>query len=219
MLYLDAHTHHNLWNGCQIVQQDKDLLDVWNSVGVHPWKASQFKREDVQRVLTDGINLYTIAIGEVGMDAFKGGDLAHQYEVFVAQVLFAERLNLPVIIHCVRCWEWVLKAYNEVKPLQKWVFHGFNKKNLLQQVLKCEGIQISIGANLLNTSRDQQWINEIPLDRLLLETDTVNVDIKSVYESVRNAKAISLQDLTEQIHINFKNTFTKWHSGWSVRNC
>lgn len=208
----NAHTHDLTSNRkYSVLQTDGVALERWNSVGIHPWTAELYTIDSVvsqfERLRTD----QTIAVGEVGVDAWRGGDLEHQYQLFVAHAQLAEELNLPVIIHCVRAWEWILKACREVQPQQKWIYHGFNKKNLLKQVLDCPHMMISIGE--LGKQLDLTWIKDIPDDRLLLETDTANVDINSIYEMISITKAISLQDLQKQIHTNFTNTFTKWHIG------
>ena len=214
MLFLNAHTHDKgSIKDLSILQTEDEKHLRWNSVGIHPWYSESYTLKDVVPYFEHWSTDFTIAVGEAGVDALRGGDLVHQYDLFVEQARLAEELQLPLIIHCVRSWEWILKAYKALEPTQMWIYHGFSKKNLLSSVLNCEKIMISIGASVLSTNRDNTWIREIPDHRLLLETDNANVDINSIYEIVSMTKAISLQDLQKQIDTNFKKTFTKWHIG------
>ena len=45
-----------------------------------------------------------IALGEIGLDKLKGPSMEVQLAVFKEQIALSEKLELPVIIHCVRAW-------------------------------------------------------------------------------------------------------------------
>ena len=214
MQFFDCHTHSISANAyLSILQKEALVLQRWHSVGLHPWDTEEYVLSEAKSLVVNSINEFTVAIGECGIDGLRGVSMEMQYKLFLEQAQLAEEIKLPVIIHCVKGWEWILKAYKVVQPKQKWIFHGFTKRNLLPQVLACPQIQVSIGASILKENADNSWIREIPDDRLLLETDTADVDIKTIYEIVSITKGISLRVLLEHIHTNFKQTFTKWHNG------
>ncbi len=213
MLFLNAHTHHSRLKDLEIFQKEKASVETWNSVGIHPKDVFQFTVNEISGVLMGRINSSTIAIGEIGLDSREALALKGQYLFFLAQAKWAEEEGLPVILHCVRAWEWILKGYQEVNPERNWVFHGFDKKNLVDQVLKCEKIMLSLGSAIVTKQKDKKWIKEIPLDRLLLETDDSNIAIEVVYESAASLFELPIEDLSQQIIMNFQKTYTKWQIG------
>jgi TatD DNase family protein len=96
---------------------------------------------------------------------------------------------------------------------QRWVFHGFNKKGILEDVLKRKSIMISLGSKLCTDVSIQELILRIPSERLLLETDDSDTSIETVYTKAAQLLNISLHELKQKIHRNFAETFTKWQPG------
>lgn len=213
MYLYNSHTHILTGSTSEIVQTEGEILNTWNSVGIHPFNVSQVIENELEEVLISQVNQWTIAIGEIGVDGLIEDDLKRQYIFFIEQCKLAEILGLPVIVHCVRAWYLVLKAYKELNPKRNWVFHGFNKKNLLSQVLKCEKIMLSLGASIVVKEDSSSWIKEIPLDRLLLETDAAHLTIDLVYDAAARIYEIPMEELKNRIEINFQNTFNKWQIG------
>ena len=94
-----------------------DGRDIW---GIHPWQADKaFGVPDLSGKL---------AIGECGLDALRGPSLEVQEEVFRGQIALSERLGKPLIIHCVKALDRLLKVQKTPIPSQKWMFHGFRGK-------------------------------------------------------------------------------------------
>ena len=153
-----------------------------------------------------------LAIGEIGLDKLKNKNLSKQTSLFIQQIEVAEELKLPVILHCVKSWNEIEKIKRQLKPKQKWIFHGFNKESILNQVVKNE-LMISIGHSILSNEKLQHSLKNIPNNQLLLETDDEMVDILDIYKKVSDLKNISLSDLEKIIEQNFTNTFTKWQIG------
>jgi TatD DNase family protein len=129
-----------------------------------------------------------VAIGEIGLDYYhldQTQDLPavkkKQHEVFAQQLLLARSLDRPVIIHCRQAHDDLLailqdfkKEYGHLIPTDRpWgVMHCFSgDEDLAWKYFKL-GLLISF-TGLITFS--QQWddlIRKIPLDRLLIETDT-----------------------------------------------
>jgi len=129
-----------------------------------------------------------VAIGEIGLDYYHldpAKDLAavkkRQHEVLAQQLLLARSLDLPVIIHCRQAHDDLLallqdfkKEYGHLIPADRpWgVIHCFSgDEDLAWKYFKL-GLLISF-TGLITFS--QQWddlIRKIPLDRLMIETDT-----------------------------------------------
>ncbi|MBI1838631.1 MAG: TatD family hydrolase [Flavobacteriia bacterium] len=212
-MLFDAHTH--LSNNSQLVIYNKSINineeHHFFSVGIHPWQEN-ISEEDFKKVLKNAVHKNCLAIGEIGLDKLKGESLLKQIEIFKKQIVFSEKLKLPVIIHCVKAWEELLQIKKELNPAQKWIFHGFNKVGILNEVLQTDML-LSIGTSIFTNKKLQESIKMIPDNRLLIETDNHSVDIFEVYTQIAQIKKISLLALEEIIEQNFKRTFTKWHIG------
>ena len=85
------------------------------------------------------------AIGEAGLDALRGGDILYQEETFKKQVEISEQLGKPMIIHCVRAFDRLLRLRKELRPSQLWIVHGFRGKPELARQLVDAGCAISLG--------------------------------------------------------------------------
>jgi TatD DNase family protein len=213
MNLFNCHTHKAKNRNFEIISVGlEENISTFHSLGVHPWKAhlinSAFLENKVLHRLTDK----TLAIGEIGLDRIKGPNLDLQIDVFIQQIDISEREKLPVIIHCVKAWNELAMIKRKLEPEQIWIFHGFAKANLMEEVLR-EKMIISIGGDIFTNLKLQKIIPNIPNDCLLLETDDRAIPIEKVYEKVAQLKGISLVLLTEIIEQNFKRIFPKWHIG------
>ncbi len=206
MLY-NSHSHFYDLNHCTIVNKSDDnvYIDSYFSIGIHPWNANKIE-DNFFTVEHLAMNKKCLAIGEIGLDKLKGPDISIQKKVFESQVLLSEKLKLPVILHCVKSWNEISMIKQKLKPIQTWVYHGFNKVGILDEVIKT-GLMISIGASIFTNLQLQNLLVKIPNNRLLLETDDANIDIYTIYEKVSEIKKIPLSELEVIIEENFNRIF------------
>ena len=206
MLY-NSHSHFYDLNHCTIVNKSDDnvYIDSYFSIGIHPWNANKIE-DNFFTVEHLAMNKKCLAIGEIGLDKLKGPDISIQKKVFESQVLLSEKLKLPVILHCVKSWNEISMIKQKLKPIQTWVYHGFNKVGILDEVIKT-GLMISIGASIFTNLQLQNLLEKIPNNRLLLETDDANIDIYTIYEKVSEIKKIPLSELEVIIEENFNRIF------------
>jgi TatD DNase family protein len=206
MLY-NSHSHFYDINHCTIVNKsdDNDYKEAYYSIGIHPWNANEIE-DNFFKVELLAMNKKCLAIGEIGLDKLQGPDISIQKSTFEKQVLLSEKLKLPVILHCVKSWNEISSIKQSLNPIQTWVFHGFNKVGILNEVLK-NGLMISIGASILSNLKLQNALEKIPNNRLLLETDNTNIDIYTIYEKVSEIKKIPLSELEVIIEENFNRIF------------
>lgn len=213
MKLLNSHTHKTRnpeWEILSIAPGEN--VSSFHSLGIHPWNAHGIPENQIQERIVNRIKNNTLAIGEIGLDRLKGPKLELQISVFLQQIEISEREKLPVIIHCVKAWNELAMIKRRIDPQQIWVFHGFAKANLLDEVLR-ENLVVSIGEDLLKNLKLQKVIAAIPNDKLLLETDDRDVPIEKVYQKVAELKGISLVLLHKIIEQNFKRIFPKWQIG------
>lgn len=213
----NCHSHTITSNCKTILNNDLEWIEgLFYSIGRHPWEVIN-SDDNFLKIQQNASKKNCLAIGEIGLDRLKGPDLAVQKLVFERQIRISEEEKLPVIIHCVKAWNEIAEIKERMNPKQTWIYHGFNKVGILENVLKL-GLMISIGAAVLTNSKLQGVISQIPDDRLLLETDDAPIDIFEIYKKVSEIKKIPLQSLERIIEENFKRTFKKWQSGSNVQN-
>lgn len=213
MNLFNSHTHKSKNRDWEILSiAPEENISTYHSLGIHPWKAHLTKVEFIQHKLTNRISEHTLAIGEAGLDRIKGPNLELQMSVFIEQIAVSEEHQLPLMIHCVKAWNELSMIKRKFEPQQIWVFHGFAKANLLEEVLR-EKMVVSIGGDILTNLKLQKIIPQIPNENLLLETDDRSIPIEKVYEKVAQLKGISLVLLREIIEQNVKRIFPKWQIG------
>ena len=153
-----------------------------------------------------------LAIGECGLDRNVAIDLAKQIQVFEAQIVIAESVQKPLIIHCVRCFSELISIKKRHKPSIPMIVHGYNNNlEILAQLLKND-FCISLGGALLRTnSNASKALDVIPNNRLFLETDDATICISSIYEAAAEQKGLPIEELKLLIYENFQTCFESFH--------
>jgi TatD DNase family protein len=146
--------------------------------GLHPWYAGERSGrwlDELERHLT----LTPGGLGEIGLDKRKEGlDEAAQEEVFRLQLDLACRLQRPVMVHCVRAWGWLMDVLGSSPPLPRgMLIHAFGGAVELIRPLADRGAHFSFAGDVLDEAkaRKRAAVAEVPLDRLLLETDAPDI--------------------------------------------
>ena len=157
------------------------------SLGVHPWDTYDFSGpQDSLRIKLKSLihDPSCLAIGETGLDKLKGPSLEIQKEVFLTHIALAEEYQKPIIIHCVRSYSEILEIYNKKKPKMPWILHDFNHNEHFVKSVIDKNIYFSLGTNFFmrENSKVVKAIDKIPIDRILFETDEMNVDVDSVFD-------------------------------------
>ncbi len=205
-MLVNIHTHYNRADSIEIVNcSEKFDFTRYYSFGIHPWD-SETNILNFSEIENKAQDKFMLAIGEIGLDKIKGPALEIQKTCFIDQVLIAEKINRPVIIHCVKAWNEIMEIKKDLQPKQTWIFHGFTKVSILESVLQ-EGLMISIGAGIMNNLKLQEALKNIPNEQLFLETDDSHITILEVYKKVSTLKNLSLSELEQIIENNFKRIF------------
>lgn len=154
---------------------------IRTAMGLHPTEVG----EDWKEELDDIINILSptdpVAIGEVGIDLYWDDSNLHlQIEAFIAQIILAKELGLPVIIHCRDGLDVCLKCIqqaadridSELPPL---IFHSFtgspdDVRKIREVCDPCFGINGVV--TFKNSGSLPDAVKEIGLNRLILETDS-----------------------------------------------
>ena len=118
-----------------------------------------------------------VAIGEIGLDFYRNlSPREAQIEAFEQQLELAQRLNLPVIIHCRNAQDEVFDILSQWAGCQRGyplgVLHCFSGDRELAERYIALGFFISFAGPVTYPSSSAAEIaRDIPLDSLLIETD------------------------------------------------
>jgi TatD DNase family protein len=211
MFYPDIHTHFRTANPYSILNSFSSI-NIPHSRGIHPWNVDENYKLKLRELQTNLQHPFCVALGEIGLDKLCSSDFELQRKAFIKQIELSEEFKLPIIIHCVKASNELFQLKKEIKPSQKWIWHGFNKIQLLQQTLENEIIP-SFGQAIVHNLPLQQEISKLNSNQFLLETDSSILSIEAIYKTVAISRNYSLETLQKEQITNFKTIFTKWHIG------
>lgn len=145
----DFHTHDlarrdaivNLPEGAEVPPEGRF------SVGIHPWEAGGLTPQRWAWVEQAADDPRVVAIGECGLDALRGPSMEEQEELFAAHARLASRLAKPLIIHCVRASDRLLRLNKQLRGDSLWIVHGFRGKEAAGRQLLDAGLHLSVGAS------------------------------------------------------------------------
>lgn len=174
-LFCSNGTHPNDWDKLEkISRQHKDVIP---SFGVHPWFVNDLP-ENWMEQLRLKLDSIPSGIGEIGLDRWinpRNEDL--QEKIFRQQLSLAAKLELPVSIHCLRAWIWLLKIFKEEILPEKMLIHAYGGSHELISPLIEKGCYISFAPSLLRKEKEKlrETFKQVPLERLMLETDSPDI--------------------------------------------
>lgn len=200
-----------------------DHREVWAAVGVHPHDASTFDDAVLGSLEALASGPRVVAIGEIGLDYFR--DLSPrevQQDAFRRQLALARRLGTAVVIHMRDAHEDVFRILAEVGPPERLVFHCFSGgPDDAARGLELGGY-VSFAGNVSykNAFNLRQACAVVPLDRLLVETDSPYLApvphrgkpnepalVPAVGAAVAAARGVSLAEIADATSANAASVF------------
>ena len=211
--YIDFHTHKAV-SGDEVItimnlMAGEEVPSVFPgntlfSAGIHPW---QLTAENLARLKTEllltAAHPHVVLIGEAGFDRLRGASSEIQYQAFVYQAEIATEMEKPMVIHCVRGWEELRRAYRQVKPARPWVIHGFRGNGKLAASLADDGFWFSLGMEGIT----DEILGAVSNDRILLETDIADRPVAEVYRCFAEVAGCDDDEAVSIMKGNFNNLF------------
>ena len=178
------------------------------SFGIHPWFLNENNHKQlISSVIESAGNPNLIAIGEAGFDKLRGPSLELQRKVFEEQIVISEEIKRPVIIHCVKAWDELLPEHKKLKPEMPWLIHGFRGNVELATQLLSKGMYLSFWFDFIFRPESKHLLISLPKDRVFLETDGADVDIRVIYKKVASDLDLSVDELKSITLTNFNKFF------------
>ena len=215
MEFFNFHTHQftNQPNILELVNQYPNEFDIsipFYSIGIHPWYIVDERIEADLKIIEEKLQTENcLALGECGLDKRTEISLEQQIIVFEKQLVLAEKHKKPVVIHCVAAFQEVIEIKKKLKISVPMIIHGFSKNSQVANQLIAAGFYISFGKYLLRNPELKMVFQQIPNDRFLLETDTIEEGIQQVYDLAAEYKNLDLNNLQGIISSNFERIFQR----------
>ena len=191
MNYLNIHTHQPLHDGELTLP----------SFGLHPWLVEADWHQRLRAIdfpPQDSSDRWMV--GECGLDRLYPATYQLQLQAFEAQIELSESLCRPMIVHCVRAWDDLLRLHRRAS--QPWIVHGFRGRPQLLAQLLDGGFYVSFGFR-----HNAASLAACQPTRLFLETDNTPLPIAPLYDETAAALGIDLDTLCWQTMHNLQQIF------------
>ncbi|MFQ6617594.1 MAG: TatD family hydrolase [Fidelibacterota bacterium] len=146
---------------------------IYSAVGIHPHNADSMEKDSVKRIEELLEHPGVVAVGEIGLDFYRNFSTAeNQKKVFIELLNLAKEVGIPAVIHMRMAEREIVEILKEVAP-QKFVMHCFTgTQNLAREILGMGGFFSFTGVITFNSPGLEALVNFVPLERILLETDS-----------------------------------------------
>ena len=198
--------------------------NVWCSAGVHPDERRDGREADLAELLGMADDPKVVAIGETGLDYYRvEGDTEWQRERFRIHIRAARECGKPLVIHTREAAEDTLRIMREERAGEVGgVMHCFTETWETAQAALDLGFHISFSGivTFKNAAALREVAKQVPLDRLLVETDSpylapvpyrgkVNRPgwVKFVAEGVASLRGVEFDELAAATTANFFRLF------------
>jgi TatD DNase family protein len=149
--------------------------NIFLMMGLHPTHVKENVEEELAFVKKwlDTRNFY--AVGEIGIDLYWDKTfLKQQQHAFKTQIQWAKEKNLPIVIHCRDAFDEIFEILEDEKDAKLFgIFHCFSGN--LEQAKKAISYNMKLGIGGVVTFKNgkiDQFLNEIPIENIVLETDS-----------------------------------------------
>lgn len=193
----------------------------YSAIGIHPLYTDL---QDIKSLYGLADNDKVLAIGEIGLDDSKD-NFNEQQKYLIKQIIIANDLHLPVIIHSNNSNKLVIKIFEKfVRPKYGCVFHCFQPDIDTLKYLVKNRYYISFGGKITykTAKKSIEMVRAVPNDLFLVETDSPYIspephrgeinkssNIKYIINKIAEVKKMSYEDIEIITTENTKRLFKK----------
>lgn len=207
----------------EVVELAERYPFIYAAVGLHPDEVGALNEERFAFLKEQCQKEKVVAVGEIGLDYYWDNE-SHdvQKKWFIRQLNLARELDLPVVIHSRDAAADTLEVMKEHAQGLRGVIHCFSySKELANEYIKM-GFYIGVGGvvTFKNSKKLKEIVTEIPLERILLETDSPylaptpfrgkrnsSAYISYIAQEIAELKGISYEEVLAQTEKNGKELF------------
>lgn len=189
--------------------------------GMHPQMPLLENADYMEELLQDK---RITGIGETGFDLFTPefkANLKAQEEAWNVSLALAAEYAVPVVIHDRKALDLIFRDADKLRALPAVIFHSFafGPREALSILKHGLNAWFSFAKQILNgNKKSRACVQELPLDRLLLETDapyqtlrgeqaTSPMEIRRVYAEAALIRGMTLDELADSLLRNFREAY------------
>lgn len=206
----------------EVLRLVKEYDGMYAAIGFHPEEVDHIPLSDIELLEAHLKDKNVIAIGEIGLDYHYTKENSKAQEVlFRKQLELAEKYQLPVIIHSRDATEDTIRILKDYHVTG--VIHSFSGSYETAMIYLKMGFSFGInGVITFKNSRIKEVIKRLPLESILLETDSPYLTpdpyrgkknepkyVSEIAKFVADFFEISLEDLSRITTENIKRIFDK----------
>lgn len=165
----------DMFSSARAVELAERYEAVYAAVGIHPHDAKEARETDYSKLAEWAARPKVVAIGEIGLDYhYDFSPREAQKTVLIRQLDLARQLGKPVIIHDREAHGDILSIMKKEGAGLSGVFHCFSGSMEMAREVLAMGFYLSFAGpvTFANAHKLKEVAREIPLDRLLVETDS-----------------------------------------------
>lgn len=160
----------------RMLDLEKKYPNMHLMMGLHPTSVKpesfEFELEEVKKWLN---KRSFSAVGEIGIDLYwDKSTLGIQQIAFKKQIHWAKEKGLPIVIHCRESFDEIFEVLEDEKDEKLFgIFHCFTGTK--EQAHRAIGFNMKLGIGGVVTFKNgkiDQFLHEIPLEHIVLETDS-----------------------------------------------
>ena len=206
---------YNYQSSVSAIEISKENDWIYTTIGISPNDVEDLAKVDSLDELLNEKKI--VAIGEIGLDYYwnkENKDI--QKELFIKQIELANKYNLPIVIHTRDATVDTIDILKNHPCNKKGVFHCCPlNQELIKEGLKL-GFYISFSGNItFKNAKSDACIGLVPLDRILIETDSPYLapeplrgtrndsrNVKLVAQKIASVKNLSLEEVAKITYDN-----------------
>lgn len=221
-------TREDDWDAVAALARERPW--VRPAFGLHPWYVSGRSPGWRARLAELLAEFPAASLGEIGLDRWiENYDLPEQTEVMRAQWALAVERERPATVHCLKAWGALWDFVCEQPAPRGFLLHSYSGAGEMVEGFVKRGAYFSFSGYFLHErkSAQREVFREIPLERLLVETDapdmlppvapgvrlleggTLNspANLEHCYGGLAECRGMPVDELAEQIAENFARLF------------
>ena len=152
----------------------ENFENVFITVGIHPENVDEIEEDYLKKIKDMVKNKKVVAIGEIGLDYhWRDDNKDLQKRIFIEQIELANGLDLPIVVHCRDAIGDTLQILKEYTPKRESLMHCYGGSIESAKEFMKLGFSFSFGGvvTFKNARNVQEVVKNIPLEKIMLETD------------------------------------------------
>lgn len=224
------------WSKVESLSQNDGELgcSLYYSLGLHPYFTDKHTHQDIDVLANKLANrpANCVAVGECGLDfsiistesqLISEQQKSTQIELFSAQIELANQFKLPLIMHCRKAQQEMVKTLRKINPTYGGVVHGFAGSEQQAHDFIQLGLSIGVGGTITysRAQKTRQTIASLPLNALVLETDSPDMPlhgfqgeanrpalVKNVLDTLSSIRPEPFSVIAKQVYQNSLRLFS-----------